>query len=138
MCVACINYSHHKPPVTDIPCRPLNAPKANRNTNTSHLSLHNFTVISAVDEREAVMSCLMLGAVDYMVKPLRQNELRHIWTRVWLWQKVSLTTLPLVSGVTRLVSGLRKAWKQRFNSLLLLAPRTLPEVRETACLIHIT
>ncbi|MEW5301402.1 MAG: hypothetical protein WDW36_004262 [Sanguina aurantia] len=38
-------------------------------------------VISAVDEREAVMSCLMLGAVDYMVKPLRQNELRHIWTR---------------------------------------------------------
>lgn len=54
--------------------------------STLHLGIP--TVISSVDERAAVMSCLMLGAIDYMVKPLRQNELRHIWTRVWLWHKV--------------------------------------------------
>ncbi|MEW5318391.1 MAG: hypothetical protein WDW38_009616 [Sanguina aurantia] len=59
-------------------------------------------VISAVDEREAVMSCLMLGAVDYMVKPLRQNELRHIWTRVWLWQKASTT---LCQGALQRANG---------------------------------
>eukprot|EP00967_Tisochrysis_lutea_P031194 scaffold36745_cov19-Tisochrysis_lutea.AAC.1 len=23
-----------------------------------------------------------------LVKPLRHNELRHIWTRVWWWRKV--------------------------------------------------
>ncbi len=34
------------------------------------------------------MSCLSLGAIDYLIKPLRQNELRHIWTRVWWWRKV--------------------------------------------------
>ncbi len=48
-------------------------------------------VTSTQDERETVMSCLSLGAIDYLIKPLRQNELRHIWTRVWWWRKVSRT-----------------------------------------------
>lgn len=51
--------------------------------------LSTFTVVSAVDEREVVTTCLSLGAVDYLITPLRHNELRHLWSRVWLW-RVSL------------------------------------------------
>ncbi|CAD7703355.1 unnamed protein product, partial [Ostreobium quekettii] len=40
-------------------------------------------VFSRQDDRERVIECLRLGASDYLVKPLRQNELRHLWTRVW-------------------------------------------------------
>jgi hypothetical protein len=45
-------------------------------------------VMSSNDERDVVMECLSLGAVDYLVKPLRHNELRQIWTRVWWWRRV--------------------------------------------------
>lgn len=34
-----------------------------------------------------VMKCLQLGAVDYLIKPLRRNELQNIWTRVW-WRRM--------------------------------------------------
>lgn len=47
-----------------------------------------FAVVSTNDEREVVVKCLTLGAIDYLIKPLRHNELRHIWTRVWWWRKV--------------------------------------------------
>lgn len=39
------------------------------------------------------MNCLTLGAIDYLVKPLRHNELRHIWTRVWWWRRVRIKRL---------------------------------------------
>jgi DNA-binding response OmpR family regulator len=45
-------------------------------------------VMSSLDDREEVMKCLTFGAIDYLVKPLRHNELRHIWTRVWWWRRV--------------------------------------------------
>lgn len=52
-------------------------------------------VYSSQDDRERVIECLQLGACDYLVKPLRQNELRNLWTRVWrqvgtgaLWREV--------------------------------------------------
>lgn len=44
------------------------------------------------------MSCLSLGAIDYLIKPLRQNELRHIWTRVWWWRKVGREEAPQLPG----------------------------------------
>jgi len=46
------------------------------------------SVVSSNDEREVVVKCLTLGAIDYLIKPLRHNELRHIWTRVWWWRRV--------------------------------------------------
>jgi DNA-binding response OmpR family regulator len=43
--------------------------------------------MSSKDDREVVATCLNRGATDYLVKPLRHNELRHIWTRVWWSQR---------------------------------------------------
>ncbi len=45
-------------------------------------------MVSSNDEREVVVKCLTLGAIDYLIKPLRHNELRHIWTRVWWSRRV--------------------------------------------------
>lgn len=46
-------------------------------------------VISEAEDRQEVFRCLKLGAADYLVKPLRLQELRNIWTRVW-WHQVTL------------------------------------------------
>ena len=35
------------------------------------------------DSREVVLKCLSSGAADYWVRPLRPNEVRVLWTRVW-------------------------------------------------------
>jgi len=45
--------------------------------------------MSSLDDRDVVAKCLNLGATDYLVKPLRHNELRLVWTRVWWWRRVS-------------------------------------------------
>ena len=42
---------------------------------------------STYDSRDVVLKCLSLGASDYWLKPLRANEVRNLWTRVW-WRKV--------------------------------------------------
>lgn len=30
-----------------------------------------------------MVKCLKLGAADYLVKPLRTNELLNLWTHMW-------------------------------------------------------
>ncbi|EHA8587847.1 Two-component response regulator-like PRR1 [Cocos nucifera] len=40
-------------------------------------------MMSAKDEVSVVVKCLRLGAADYLVKPLRTNELLNIWTHMW-------------------------------------------------------
>ncbi|KAK9817927.1 hypothetical protein WJX72_004443 [[Myrmecia] bisecta] len=50
-------------------------------------------VMSSQDDRDVVMKCLHLGAADYLIKPLRLNEFRNIWTRVW-WRRVVHTFTP--------------------------------------------
>lgn len=47
------------------------------------LSLVIFSVMSAQDEVTLVVKCLRLGAADYLVKPLRTNELLNLWTHMW-------------------------------------------------------
>lgn len=39
--------------------------------------------MSAQDEVSVVVKCLRLGAADYLMKPLRTNELLNIWTHMW-------------------------------------------------------
>lgn len=39
--------------------------------------------MSAQDEVPVVVKCLRLGAADYLVKPLRTNELLNLWTHMW-------------------------------------------------------
>ncbi|KAJ4969789.1 hypothetical protein NE237_002888 [Protea cynaroides] len=40
-------------------------------------------MMSAQDEVSVVVKCLRLGAADFLVKPLRTNELLNLWTHMW-------------------------------------------------------
>ncbi|KAK3249846.1 Tor complex Tor2 interacting protein 1 [Cymbomonas tetramitiformis] len=40
-------------------------------------------MISSQNEPRLLAKCLLMGAVDYLVLPVRANELRHLWTHVW-------------------------------------------------------
>ncbi|KNA05633.1 hypothetical protein SOVF_188550 [Spinacia oleracea] len=40
-------------------------------------------MMSTQDEVSLVVKCLRLGAADFLVKPLRTNELLNLWTHMW-------------------------------------------------------
>ena len=44
--------------------------------------------MSSVDDPAVMASCLQLGAADFLIKPLRANELRNLWARVYWWRRV--------------------------------------------------
>lgn len=42
-----------------------------------------FAVMSSHDSKSMVYKCLSKGAVDFLVKPIRKNELKNLWQHVW-------------------------------------------------------
>eukprot|EP01018_Ginkgo_biloba_P018380 Gb_06535 [translate_table: standard] len=51
----------------------------------SHKTCKNIPVImmSSHDSMGIVFKCLSKGAVDFLVKPVRKNELKNLWQHVW-------------------------------------------------------
>lgn len=51
----------------------------------SHKTYMNIPVImmSSIDSMGIVFKCLSKGAVDFLVKPIRKNELKNLWQHVW-------------------------------------------------------
>ncbi|XP_072984022.1 two-component response regulator-like PRR37 [Typha latifolia] len=51
----------------------------------SHKTWKNIPVImmSSNDSMGTVFKCLSKGAVDFLVKPIRKNELKNLWQHVW-------------------------------------------------------
>ncbi|XP_062156956.1 two-component response regulator-like PRR73 [Alnus glutinosa] len=51
----------------------------------SHKSRKNISVImmSSYDSMNIVFKCLSKGAVDFLAKPIRKNELKNLWQHVW-------------------------------------------------------
>ena len=41
------------------------------------------TVMSSHDSVSVVLKCMLKGAVDFLVKPVRKNELQNLWQHVW-------------------------------------------------------
>lgn len=39
--------------------------------------------MSSHDSMSIVFKCLSKGAVDFLVKPIRKNELKNLWQHVW-------------------------------------------------------
>jgi CheY-like chemotaxis protein len=39
--------------------------------------------MSSHDSMNVVFKCLSKGAVDFLVKPIRKNELKILWQHVW-------------------------------------------------------
>ncbi|CAM6006856.1 unnamed protein product [Sphagnum balticum] len=40
-------------------------------------------MMSTQDSSDIVLSCLFKGAADFLVKPVRKNELKNLWQHVW-------------------------------------------------------
>ena len=40
-------------------------------------------MMSSNDAMGTVFKCLSKGAVDFLVKPIRKNELKNLWQHVW-------------------------------------------------------
>ncbi|URE25480.1 Two-component response regulator-like, partial [Musa troglodytarum] len=51
-----------------------------RNKDLRHIPI---IIMSAQDEVSVVVKCLRLGAADYLMKPLRTNELLNLWIHMW-------------------------------------------------------
>ncbi|XWS56485.1 hypothetical protein CRYUN_Cryun09bG0089400 [Craigia yunnanensis] len=51
----------------------------------NHKTCNNIPVImmSSYDSMNIVFKCLSKGAVDFLVKPIRKNELKNLWQHVW-------------------------------------------------------
>lgn len=50
--------------------------------------------MSSQDSMGIVFKCLSKGAVDFLVKPIRKNELKNLWQHVWRrCHSVSLYTI---------------------------------------------
>ena len=51
----------------------------------SHQTYKHIPVImmSSHDSMVLIFKCLSMGAVDFLIKPLRKNELKNIWKHVW-------------------------------------------------------
>lgn len=48
---------------------------------TEHIDMH--AVMSSHDSMGIVFKCLSKGAADFLVKPIRRNELKNLWQHVW-------------------------------------------------------
>lgn len=82
-------------------------------------------VMSTQDQQEVVAHCLASGAADYWVKPLRPNEVRVLWTR--LWRQVGGPRLPLLSTLS---AG------QRSKMLCVLQRYQILQSSLVACQLH--
>lgn len=60
---------------------------------TSHTASLSPAVYSSKGNQDTVAQCLSLGASDYWIKPLRSNEIRNLWTRVW-WRRAGTEGFP--------------------------------------------
>ncbi|XVF53283.1 hypothetical protein PTKIN_Ptkin05aG0087000 [Pterospermum kingtungense] len=45
-------------------------------------------MMSSQDSISTVFKCMLRGAADYLVKPIRRNELRNLWQHVWRRQSL--------------------------------------------------
>lgn len=61
---------------------------------SSSSSFFLLAVMSALDEVTLVVKCLRLGAADYLVKPLRTNELLNLWTH--MWRRRRMVCMPVI------------------------------------------
>lgn len=56
----------------------------------SNALFSGYAVMSSNDAVSMVFKCMLKGAADFLVKPIRKNELRNLWQHVWRKQLVRL------------------------------------------------
>ncbi|RZC22597.1 Two-component response regulator-like PRR95 isoform D [Glycine soja] len=49
----------------------------------------SYKVMSSHDSVSMVLKCMLKGAADFLIKPVRRNELRNLWQHVWRRHAIS-------------------------------------------------
>ncbi|KAK1303685.1 Two-component response regulator-like PRR95 [Acorus calamus] len=62
-------------------------------------------MMSSKDSMSTVYKCMLNGAADFLVKPLRKNELRNLWQHVWRRNLLNSTTLVVQEEIPRKVKA---------------------------------
>lgn len=67
-----------------------------------NVSPYGYAVMSSNDSIGMVLKCMLKGAVDFLIKPVRRNELRNLWQHVWrrhcvCYPLASSFSIPLIS-----------------------------------------
>ncbi|KAK7354868.1 hypothetical protein VNO80_20419 [Phaseolus coccineus] len=47
-------------------------------------------MMSSHDSVSMAFRCMLKGAADFLIKPVRKNELRNLWQHVWRWHVIEL------------------------------------------------
>ncbi|XP_037496233.1 two-component response regulator-like APRR3 isoform X3 [Jatropha curcas] len=51
-------------------------------------------MMSSHDSISMVLKCMLKGAADFLIKPVRRNELRNLWRHVWRRQNLTAGHIP--------------------------------------------
>ncbi|KAI3712497.1 hypothetical protein L1987_71054 [Smallanthus sonchifolius] len=72
-----------------------------------HQICQNIPVImmSAHDSVSTVYKCMLKGAADFLVKPVRKNELKNLWQHVWRRQSIVEATAENNNATSNISSG---------------------------------
>ncbi|XP_037496237.1 two-component response regulator-like APRR5 isoform X8 [Jatropha curcas] len=54
----------------------------------------SYRVMSSHDSISMVLKCMLKGAADFLIKPVRRNELRNLWRHVWRRQNLTAGHIP--------------------------------------------
>lgn len=60
-------------PLLSLPLHPINL----------FFCLFILAVMSSQDSISTVLKCVLKGAADFLIKPVRKNELKNLWRHVW-------------------------------------------------------
>jgi len=74
--------------------------------------------MSAQDEVSIVVKCLRLGAADYLVKPLRTNELLNLWTHMWRRRRMVCISQLIYFVFIHIIIGFPPVLKHLYSMLL--------------------
>ncbi|WOH06606.1 hypothetical protein DCAR_0626034 [Daucus carota subsp. sativus] len=74
---------------------------------TEHEACRNIPVImmSAQDSVSTVYNCMLKGAADFLMKPIRKNELNNLWQHVWRRQALSSGQARTASDAQQMVEA---------------------------------
>ncbi|GMI98952.1 hypothetical protein HRI_003564500 [Hibiscus trionum] len=58
-------------------------------------------MMSSQDSITTVLKCMLKGAADFLIKPVRRNELRNLWQHVWRRHMLASGSVPLKLPATK-------------------------------------
>ncbi|KAE9616016.1 hypothetical protein Lal_00017160 [Lupinus albus] len=73
-------------------------------------------MMSSQDSVSMVFQCMLKGAADFLIKPIRRNELRNLWQHVWRRTSASTCTSPFVEAESSYMENVQDTSQPKSSS----------------------